>query len=1112
MTWLGGATGAEARERRIVFWSGGILLLTGWAAVSITNVAETVFLKRVGVELLPLVFLANSVLLVGTTTLAGRIAARSNHLRLLTWTLTALGVVLMPLWLLVAADVRSTFALLVIAAKQIEAIALLMFWIALGDLLHGRQAKRLYAPIMAGGTLGAIFGSFASAPIGELLGVGSLLPVAGLVLLVGALMTRPLRRLTPPRLGSQVGRVKGPVSSDAPPEPRPGFRSLWREGWLFRALAVSSILNGLLGPMLYFQFSYVADLATQGQGGEQQLLNLYAHFRGWINVAVLIVQVVGTSRIFRHIGIPLASVLSPVVYLIGLTGLSVRLSLPTGVAAVAGARLQDHAVYDPAQKTLFTLFNDQVRAAATAWIDGPLKRGGGVVGNVVIMAALAVGSPIWVGFLGLPVALAWLAVAIGLWRAYPTILLQACSARGSAARDALPLDELIDPGTIRVLESYLVDPDPGHCRAACQLMADGPPDHAVGAMARAARRATDPNRRLILATLDRLLEDAIEAHGAFPDAAREVEGLLLEAQDLDEMDRANLVRIYGRLIGHLQPGPPALAPLRQFIDDPSAAVRLATAGALHRTGAPALEVGDLDMMLTDAISAADACLRHTAQEELRVSLRGVRGNGAAGGGERWLQHLELLATLLGREDDRAVAAAALADIAGCHHGRVAPVADTVLALGEDPDPHVRAAVLRFVGHAGLAKRAKWVVERVTSHDHIEAAAACDALRALGPAAMEALLDALHFGKRSTRNALLPIVHDMNIDQHTLSGLIDTEVAGTRRVLARWQVLRAGGVSELAVQRLHERVAEGLHTALLLLAALLHEDRIPKLCGLLVRANDARARAVLYEALEALLPPERREQLLPLLEQHAAARPDATAPAARDESARDAALRETLHDEDRLTRAFLRATLDAATLNRLGEADGGVDDLLLGSRGLAPGANLDDDGGAGESATSTDGEGASTGAPRAAQKGRMLSPVEIILHLRSLAIFERLSTRQLAELAAVVKEETHPAATAIVREGEFDDCMFLIVEGRVDITKEGRQLAQLGPRDFFGEMAVFDGETRSATGVAATAVHLLRLERQDLFVVMDEQPGIAITICQTLSRRLRELNARIQSTE
>src|SRR3990172_12273017 len=110
MRWSWSGAGVEARELRVLVWGGGILLLTSWAAVSITNVAETVFLKRVGVELLPVVFLANSALLVGTTSLAGRIADRTDHLRLLTRTFAVLGVVLLPLWILVVADVRSTFA------------------------------------------------------------------------------------------------------------------------------------------------------------------------------------------------------------------------------------------------------------------------------------------------------------------------------------------------------------------------------------------------------------------------------------------------------------------------------------------------------------------------------------------------------------------------------------------------------------------------------------------------------------------------------------------------------------------------------------------------------------------------------------------------------------------------------------------------------------------------------------------------------------------------------------------------------------------------------------------------------------------------------------------
>ena len=99
---------------------------------------------------------------------------------------------------------------------------------------------------------------------------------------------------------------------------------------------------------------------------------------------------------------------------------------------------------------------------------------------------------------------------------------------------------------------------------------------------------------------------------------------------------------------------------------------------------------------------------------------------------------------------------------------------------------------------------------------------------------------------------------------------------------------------------------------------------------------------------------------------------------------------------------------------------------------------------------------------------MLNGVEIVLHLRSLSLFDGLSTRQLAELAGIVREVTQPAGTRLVQQGEFDDWMYLIVSGRVVISREKVQLAELGPRDFFGEMAVLDGETRSATATAVRA--------------------------------------------
>jgi hypothetical protein len=85
-------------------------------------------------------------------------------------------------------------------------------------------------------------------------------------------------------------------------------------------------------------------------------------------------QLLGTSRLFRRIGVPLASTLSPLIYLLGFFSVSLRLGLEAAVGAMAGANLQDHAVYDPAQKVLVTLFPERQRPAATSLIDGPVQR------------------------------------------------------------------------------------------------------------------------------------------------------------------------------------------------------------------------------------------------------------------------------------------------------------------------------------------------------------------------------------------------------------------------------------------------------------------------------------------------------------------------------------------------------------------------------------------------------------------------------------------------------------------------------------------------------------------------------------------------------------------
>jgi CPA1 family monovalent cation:H+ antiporter len=181
------------------------------------------------------------------------------------------------------------------------------------------------------------------------------------------------------------------------------------------------------------------------------------------------------------------------------------------------------------------------------------------------------------------------------------------------------------------------------------------------------------------------------------------------------------------------------------------------------------------------------------------------------------------------------------------------------------------------------------------------------------------------------------------------------------------------------------------------------------------------------------------------------------------------VRSLLEDPDELTRRIAAATLPGATAE-----DGG----------LAADADVQDD-------------------------GSVLSPVECALLLRGVPLFEGLTTRQLMNVADVVEEEVHPPNTVVCRAGEYSDCMYIIVEGSVAITTGDTVLTELGPTDFFGEIAVFEGATRSANVVTrGEEVSLLRLDRDDLLSLMEELPAIAICICQMLSRRVRDLTERV----
>lgn len=104
---------------------------------------------------------------------------------------------------------------------------------------------------------------------------------------------------------------------------------------------------------------------------------------------------------------------------------------------------------------------------------------------------------------------------------------------------------------------------------------------------------------------------------------------------------------------------------------------------------------------------------------------------------------------------------------------------------------------------------------------------------------------------------------------------------------------------------------------------------------------------------------------------------------------------------------------------------------------------------------------------------------------------------------------------IVRQGEVGNCMYVIQQGQVEVLlKKGEQqvrVAVLGEGDFFGEMALFDQEVRSATVRARGDVMALTLEKRTFLRRIHEDPSLAFRIVEKMSSRVRELNGALEKT-
>jgi diguanylate cyclase (GGDEF)-like protein len=143
-------------------------------------------------------------------------------------------------------------------------------------------------------------------------------------------------------------------------------------------------------------------------------------------------------------------------------------------------------------------------------------------------------------------------------------------------------------------------------------------------------------------------------------------------------------------------------------------------------------------------------------------------------------------------------------------------------------------------------------------------------------------------------------------------------------------------------------------------------------------------------------------------------------------------------------------------------------------------------------------------------------IERILFFKKISIFSSLSSYELRKVAEVLSEEEFSSGEILFSEGDFGDCMYLIVDGKISIftgkSPAIKILAAFEKGAFFGEMGLYDDKPRAASAMADLKSHTLVLRKGEFCDLISEFPMVALGIMKELNNRIRATNKKLHLIE
>lgn len=345
------------------------------------NYVDATFIKRYGVEQIPLMLVINSVATFAVFGFLARGSIKLSDTRILSIIFLCYGVSTVLLFGGVRAGIDLCYPVLFQLLYLQDSLLLVYLWNIACDRFDSRQGKRLFPLVTAAQVLGVVCGNFSTNGLAAILGRDQILLVyAGSCLVIGAAMLGYKPRSTP--------RAHGPF--DAGPSRRLSeVPALMKKYPVVRYLVMLGLLPNILLPIFLYQFSVIVN---QGFASEQALLSFLSIFRGIMTLAVFLL-LLAMGRVYARIGVVNASLVLPINFGVLFSALTVSFSLYTAVIGQFVTRLVQQAVAGPVNKVLFNLVPRDVAGWTRVFVRGTVVKVGMLLGAVMMMALKPVLSP-----------------------------------------------------------------------------------------------------------------------------------------------------------------------------------------------------------------------------------------------------------------------------------------------------------------------------------------------------------------------------------------------------------------------------------------------------------------------------------------------------------------------------------------------------------------------------------------------------------------------------------------------------------------------------------------------------------------------------------------------